>query len=306
MSTSAQHSLFFVPEIVYGTTPATPAMKTLRHTGTTLGLSKTTHISEELRSDRQIADFRHGARQVGGDINYELSMTTFDDLIEAVMGGTWTTNVLKAGTTRRSFTMMRKFGDLQSADKPFHLFTGVELNNMSLSIPTDGRVTGAFTALGKDVAAATVQPTGTTYPAVTTTPVFDAFTAVLQEAGAALGIATEVTFNIENGLQPRFAIGSAAAVGQATLGRSNISGNITVFFQNATILEKFWSGTESSLSVQLVDSAAKSYTFLFPRIKLNGGQPDTTGQNGEIVLSVPFQALYDTVTGTNLQITRVP
>jgi hypothetical protein len=87
----------------FGTTPTTPVLKPIRHTGTTLGLSKDAIESEELRQDRQVANFRHGNKSVAGDVNVELSYGTFDDLIEATLAGTWATDVLKAGTTRRSF-----------------------------------------------------------------------------------------------------------------------------------------------------------------------------------------------------------
>src|SRR6478736_4239215 len=90
MSDSARHGLFAIAEVTYGTTPAvTPALKTIRHTGTTLALSKGTFMSEELRPDRQIVDFRHGVRQTGGDMDHELSYGSLDDFLEAVLMGTW-------------------------------------------------------------------------------------------------------------------------------------------------------------------------------------------------------------------------
>ena len=119
MANGSRHSMRYVAESTYGQTPATPAFKPIRHTGTTLGLSKESLQSEEIRSDRQIADFRHGAYQVGGDINIELSYGSFDKLLEAVLCGTWQidspaagTDRLKAGTVRRSFTIERFFGVL--------------------------------------------------------------------------------------------------------------------------------------------------------------------------------------------------
>ena len=89
MADSSRHNLFFVPEDTYGTTPATPALTKLRHNSTTLGLAKGSVTSEEIRADRQVQDFRHGTKQVGGDVTCELCYTAFDALLEAVLCGTW-------------------------------------------------------------------------------------------------------------------------------------------------------------------------------------------------------------------------
>lgn len=89
IANGSRHSMAYVAETVYGTTPATPAFKAIRHTGTTLALSKSTFTSAELRADRQITDMRHGTKKVGGDISCEFSGGAFDDFLQASMGGTW-------------------------------------------------------------------------------------------------------------------------------------------------------------------------------------------------------------------------
>lgn len=299
--------MYYIAESAYGTTPATPSMARLRHTGTTLGVTKTTHLSEELRPDRQIVDFRHGQKQVGGDVNFELSYGSFDAWFEAVLCGTWNTNVLKAGTTRRSFSILRHFSDIaDGADKPYHMATGCELNTLALTVPTDGIVTGTFGVVGKDIIPATAAPAGSTLGTPNTNLVMDAFSGAVTEGGSALAIATEITLNLENGITPRFAIGSDEVAGLASIGRSNLTGQLTAYFESAALLEKFLNpATQSSLAFTLEDDAGNSYDFLIPKLKYNGGQPDTSGQ-AEITIALPFQALFDSVEGTNLKITRTP
>lgn len=298
--------MYFIAEATYGTTPATPALARLRHTGTTLGVSKSTHVSEELRPDRQIVDFRHGQKQVGGDINFELSAASFDSLFEAVLGGTWTTNVLKAGTTRRSFSVLRHFSDIaDGAGKPYHMTTGVELNTLEINVPTDGIVTGKFGVIGKDIVPATAAPASATLGTPNANPVMDSFSGIVEEGGSVIATVTEIKLTLENGITPRFSIGSDEVSGQATIGRTNLTGQITAYFDSAALLDKFLNpATESSLKFTLTDGT-KSYEFLIPRIKYTGGQPDTSGQ-GEITIALPFQAIYDVATATNLSVTRVP
>src|SRR5687768_2438103 len=99
IASGSRHSMSYSAESVYGTTNDTPVFKPLPHKSTTLALSKSSFQSQELRNDRQISDFRHGTRQVGGDIQCELSSQSFDDLLQAVMGGTWAPKATKTATT---------------------------------------------------------------------------------------------------------------------------------------------------------------------------------------------------------------
>lgn len=307
MSTSARHSLYIVPEVAFGITPATPNFANLRHTGTTIGVSKSSHVSDELREDRHIPDFRGGVKQAAGDVSFELSYGTFDALLEAALGGTWTGNVLKAGVVRRSFSLLRKFGDIAAGAKGFHLFSGMEVGSLKLTVPTDGIVKGSFTFLGKDMGLSTTAPADAVLANPSTTRVFDAFTGSVKEGNVAMGIATEITMTVDNGLNAKHAIGSDTVISEATIGRSNITGQVTVYFHSEAMLEKFLNETGSSLEFTLVskDSPANSYKFFFPRIIYTGGQPDTKGQ-GEIALPIPFQALLDATAGSNLVVTRIP
>lgn len=311
MANGSRHSMRIVAESAYGTTPANPVFDIIRHTGTTLGLSKESLQSEELRDDRQISDFRHGAYQVGGDINVELSYGSFDKLLEAVLGGTWEvdtpavgTDRLKAGTTRRSFTIERFFGDILTVDKPYHRFTGVEFNTLSLAINANAMVTGAFGVLGQNMATSTAIVAGATYNPATTTSPLDSFTGTLQEAGVPIAVITEIQLNVENGLEARYVVGSKQSI-RPSIGRSNVSGQVTAYFENSTLLDKFINETESSIVFELPDGAGNLYTVTLPRIKYTGGQPDVDGE-GPITLSMPFQALLDATTGTNIIIDRNP
>lgn len=309
MANGSRHSMRYVAEATYGTTPATPAFKPIRHTGTTLGLSKESLQSEELRDDRQIADFRHGAYQVGGDINIELSYGSFDDLLEAVLLGTWAADGggagidrLKAGVVRRSFTVERYFGDILSADKPYHRFTGVEFNTMSLAINANAMITGSFGVLGQNMSTGTAIIAGATYASPTTTSPLDSFTGTLSEAGTPIAVITEISLSLENSLEARFVVGSKQSI-RPSIGRSNVTGQVTAYFENSTLLDKFINETESSIEFELPDGAGNKYTFTLPRIKYTGGQPDVDGE-GPITLSMPFQALLDATTGTNIIIDR--
>ena len=91
------HGLAYCTESAFGT-PSTVTMIALRHTSCGLALAKETFQSAELRSDRQISDFRHGNQKPAGNIGFELSFAEFDTFLEAALGGTWQAAYSKAST----------------------------------------------------------------------------------------------------------------------------------------------------------------------------------------------------------------
>lgn len=304
MANGSRHDAYLIAEATYGTTPATPTFLKVRHTGTNVAANKDTLESEELRSDRQTVDFRYGQHKNGGTIDVEIAAdAALDVLLEQLMGGAWTANVLKAGTTRRSFSFMRYFADLGAAETPYHLYKGCEVASLDLKIATNKIATGSFEILAQSFTKSNSAPASSVLSAATTTPPMDAFTGTVTEGGSAIALVTEVNLKIDNMMDRRFVIGSRDPI-RAYQGRSIVTGSIGAYFENKTLLDKFLDETASSLSFQL-SAGAKSYTFTLPNIRYTGGTPDVQGE-GTIMLTMPFKALLDTGTSTQLQINRVP
>ena len=302
IATGSRHDMAYIVESTYGTTPSTPAFKPIRHTGTTLGLSKDAIQSEELREDRQIAHFRHGNKSVSGDINFELSYNTFNDLIEAVMCGTWTSDgdpeTLIAGTTAISFTVERHHEDIGK----YLRSTGCCFNSMSLSIAPNSMVTGSFGVIGKDFSIASAAITGASYAAETTTAPFDSFTGAITDGGSTIAIVTALELNIDNGLEAQYVVGDSTTL-QPPLAQSNISGSITAYFENTTLIDKFVNETSSALTFTLTDAAGNDYLFNMPNVKYNSGNPEVGGP-GAVTVTLDFIALYNAGITSQLQITR--
>ncbi|QOI69760.1 putative structural protein [Acinetobacter phage DMU1] len=305
MSDGSRHSMHQVLETVYGEVPATPAFKRIRHNSTTLATAINTLTSEELRPDRNSMGIRHGTRQVGGEIVSELSFESLDDTLEALMCGTWTADALVNGVTRRSFSILRQFNDLTSASLPNFVYVGCEYNTMTLSITTEAIVMATFGIVGMNqLEPSSTAPTGATFIEAPTTEPMDSFTGHVKEGLADIAVATELELQIENGIAPRYVIGSKKSIKQS-IGRFKVSGTLTAYFEDATLVGKFLREETSSLEFVVTDGlAGNSYKFELPRIKYTGGQPDVGGE-GPITLSMPFVAEYDpTILGT-LKITRI-
>lgn len=300
IASGSRHRLAAIAEVTYGTTPATPAFTSLRHNSCNIGLSKDAVESEEIRGDRQITCFRHGNKSVGGDIEGELVYGEYDSLIEAALCGTWSTDVLKAGTTRRSFTVERTFQDITQ----YIRYTGCEVNTMSISIAPNSMIGVSFGLIGKDQSIAQTAIASSTYSTLTDTCQFDSFTATINEGGSPIALVTEMEVTLENGIEPQFVVGSSTTL-RPSIGRCNVTGSITVYLEDQAMLTKFQNETESSLDITMTDPDGNTFQIEIPKLKYNSGQPDVSGE-GSVTVSMDFQAIYDSVDASNIVITRNP
>ena len=297
----SRHSISYVAESTFGTTPGTPSMIELRNTGTTFATRKDNFVSNEIRNDRQVVDLRHGVRRADGDINFELSYGAFDDFLEAALFGTWSTNVLKAGVTPKFFTIERAFADASE----YWPFTGCMVNSMSLEITPNGMVTGSFGIIGTGTMTPASSALDASVTAAPTNPPFDGFTGSIEEGGGAVNNVTGLSIALNNNLNPTYVVGSDTAP-QILAGQSILTGTSTHFFESEALLNKFLAETESSIEVTLEGISGGDITILIPRVKYTSADVDVTNANDGLLVSMPWHALRDSSETTNLKITRTP
>jgi hypothetical protein len=89
---------------ISATDPGPTGGQILRRVASTLAFTKDTYQSNEIRSDYQIADFRHGVRRVAGNVSGELSPLTYFELFEASFRSNWTDPVTSSNTVLTSMT----------------------------------------------------------------------------------------------------------------------------------------------------------------------------------------------------------
>lgn len=305
IATGSQSQAAYVAESTYGVTPTNPTMQKVCHTGSTLQLSKEAIESGCLNDSRQISDSRHGNNSCGGDLSYELAYGEYDDLLEAALMGTWTSNVLKAGKVRRSFTIERAFVGIDAPE--YHRYAGSEVNSWSLSVTPNSMVESSFGIISQslDSANLTSQVAGATYTDETGNAPFDSFTGTIQEGGSNIGVVTQLDMALENGLESSYVLMSKNTIEPGS-GKSRVAGTMTVFYESAALALKFINETSSTLALNLTDLAGNSLLIELPNIKYNGGStPDVSGE-GNVSLSMPFIAIYDNIEDSQIKITRTP
>jgi len=302
-SQGSRAGLSYVPEVTFGTTPATPSLVQLPYTTHTLNLTKERVTGNDIQPDRMLRTDRHGNRSVAGDITVDLRKGDYDLFLESAFFNTFATNVLKVGTTPKFFSIEDAATDITQ----FRLFTGMAVSSLAVSIRPNQMVTGTFSMVGKDMTIS-----GTSVDAVKTASSvnqpFDSYSGALSigTAGGTLttaAIVTGIDFTINNALAPTFVVGSSATP-QLEYGMATVEGTITAYFEDATLINRFINETATGLQVVVDDPTGLSdYTWLFPRVKINGADVPVDNPTSRII-TMPFVALYDTVEATNIELTR--
>jgi hypothetical protein len=302
-SQGSRAGLSYVVESTFGTTPGTPALIQLPYTTQSLDLTKERVTGTDIQPDRMLRVDRHGNRTAAGDIVADLRKGDFDPFLESAFMNTFSTNTLKVGTTAKSFSIEDAATDIAQ----FRLFTGMTVSSLAVSIRPNQMVTGTFSMVGKNmtISGTSVDPTKT---ASSTNQPFDAYSGTLKiaDAGGVLAssaIVTGIDFSINNALAPTFVVGSSTTP-QLEFGMATVEGTITAYFEDAALINRFLNETQTALEVSVDDPTGSSdYTFLFPRVKINGAAVPVDNPTSRII-TLPFVALYDTSEATNIKLTR--
>ena len=302
----SRSSLAFIEEATFGTTPATPTLAYLPINSHSLDLTKDRVEGNEIQADRMPRVDRHGNVQAGGSIEVDLRKGDFDTLIESVMMNTWDASpaaapdLIKVGTTQKFMTMEDAAADIGQ----FRLFTGLSASSMNVSIAPNQMVSTTFDMVGKTMTQA--QATGSTGGAPTASSAnapFDSYSGTITDGGTGIAIVTSIDFSVTNSFAPTFVVGSSAAQ-SLEFGRAVVEGTMTVYYQDATLINKFLNETESAIVINVNDpSGTNEYTFTFPRVKYNGASVPLQNPQSRLI-TLPFVALYDTTLSTNLMINR--
>ena len=197
--------------------------------------------------------------------------------------------------TNKSFSIEHWFSDVTLSE----VFSGCQPSQIALQLPATGIATVTIGMVGKDITAAGSQYF-TAPTAQTTTGLLTGVNGVLLVGGTAVASVRSLTLTVDS------ARSGDAVVGSNTIdtrfpGRITCSGQITAYFENATLRDAFLNETATSIVVALtVDNSANAsfITIALPRVKL-GGSSKSDGESG-IEQTIPFTALYNTSGGTGI------
>lgn len=219
---------------------------------------------------------------------------------------TVTGQLLRNGTTAKSFTLQKRFNDATAVQ--YNNFTGMHVNGMSLNFENGAILTGGMDFIGLTGALTTSQIAGATNVAASTNDVMNSVSNLqniefdnTDTSGCTI---TSMTVDVANNLRAQNAIGSLAACGIG-VGRFEVTGSISLYFEDETEYNKYTGNTAFKLSMRAEDSAGKAYVFDFPRIKYESMTLASGGSDADIILESSWRALRDVDTDSMMAISRL-
>ena len=324
MADTNRASLVLAPQTAWGTV-ATNSIesKTLRITGESLTYNIANTQSDEIKSDRNVSDIIRTDASSSGDINFEMhyggtytvSSNTYnhgmDELLEGVMCSSFSSNVLKNGTTTKAYTIEKQFGGVASDQGGFHRIQDVMIDGMTLNLSAGSIVTGSFSTLGGVLSVSdTTQLKAPNSASVSATDVMNAIDDVtlIQEGSTLADLAKcmNLSITVANNLRMNNEIGTLGPA-RIGLGQFVVTGSMSVYFEKKALFDKYLAGTASGLKFKVEDNAntnGNSYTFEIPKMEFTSASVLAGSSNSDVMVELGFQGKYDSTAASTLKITR--
>ena len=296
-ATNSQRRITFIKESTFGVTPTTPQTQELEIVGFDGELTADTLVSKSINANRQVSRSRRGNTSTEGSLSFELTPDNYDWLLEAIFQSTFTTNVLKVGSTQPSFSIEESFLDIDQ----HRVFTGTVFNNLSVSATTDDYVTPEATFIGAAVGAFSSTSIDETPTAVTAKDRFYHEGGTFNEGGSAVGTLTSIKLDMTNNVSGNKALGTVG-YRNITSGRFQLTGTVEGTFESAAFYNKFKNNTESSLEFTLV-AGEQTLTFKISKLNYTEGKIDASG-DGPCIVNLNFTAAFDATDASTIVVTR--
>lgn len=244
--------------------------------------------------NRDAGDPFYGRLSVAGSVRVPIDTVHFGRWLEGLFGtvsptGTnpnFTRVYKSGGTALRPYTIEKAFPDITR----FESMVGVLVGSMDLNITDTGPADATFGLLARNEVAAGSSIAGT--PVITSFARFQRPTGAIARGGTALAAVVGGNIRFSNALAPVNTVRSDLQIEGVDLGQTDVSGNISIRFQNHALLSDAIAGTAFNMTYTLTIDANRSIEFRVPRTLLGRRGTQIPGPGG-ITVSYPFVGAFD-------------
>ncbi|KQF27193.1 phage tail tube protein [Acinetobacter baumannii] len=291
MSSGAKIRLYACEEAVLGTTPANPVWYTVRRVTDSLTENVTTEDSSEVVDSR----FRQGAvvteAEVTGQLEFELSLGTFDLFLNVLAFNNWAANALSfGGGVRKSLTLVKVFEDVGQV----FIYRGIQVNTGEMTIQTTGKITGNFGLVGSSFTRQQVNPVTNPIPASTRPLVSMPNVEKLLINGQSIqgkACLQTLTINFSNNLEAIRCIGSGKYTPEFYLEKMmdiGVNANFMFSATSASWIDAIKTRDVFTLTFDITDTKGSKYSFNFPQLEVKEANHPDGGGDDIITIDINF------------------
>lgn len=296
----------FIPETTFNTTPDSGTVRSLPFNSCTLAASQNRTAPATMTGRRDPVEPIMGNINVSGGLTVPLDANAFGWILAMAFGNPTTTtvstgvyqHVFKPGTTQPSVSIEKAF-----SNGDYFVNSGVKVSSMGFSFGGDGELTVDVQMLGCNE---TIDDDPLSdNPTAVTLDRFNNFQAVLKVDNAEVAVATELTLDINFGLDEEgYAIGGNGFRSRINEGLLELTGSMTAFYDDDTYIQKAMNNTTTALQVKLTKGTS-SLTIDLPEVQFPRKSPTIEGSAG-IMQNLDYGAFYkNNASGTSIQFTLI-
>lgn len=206
------------------------------------------------------------------------------------------------GHTDDSYTVEEFYSDIAQSE----VHTGVKIGTWGVTVPASGLVTTDFTMMGKGLTTKATAQYFTTPTALGTSGIVAAVNGAVIVNGLATGACvTSFDFSVDRGMEASQCIGSdsAEAIFSGTI---RVTGNMSVYFEDAYVRDLFENETDTSLVLALATGSEKTanvMSFVMPKVTISSFSKSDTELG--IVATCAFTAQLNDITAAGLPATTL-
>lgn len=293
---SANKQTAVIAEVTMGTTPSSPAFKVLRDSSVSGSPQRGAQRSPERRADRMAANMVSGLASFSKSINLPFTRDSGTDvLLESVLCGAWSTDVLKNASTKKPFTLEEKYEG--GSTDPYRRLAGCLADSLRLSIPLAGGGQPATLSFGIKALAETVATSAiasSTYTAAS--PGYDPVSSIDIAVNTLFGISSpkvmSLDMTISNSMRDQYAFASASPFGIG-LGAFDVQGSVQLYFTLAAEYSTFLT-RQTGLTLDLTLGSVTSNKDQIVMNQVDVWNPDITdpGASGDHMVTLNFMGRY--------------
>ncbi|MBV6613262.1 hypothetical protein JL975_19145, partial [Acinetobacter baumannii] len=226
-----------------------------------------------------------------GQLEFELSLGTFDLFLNVLAFNNWAANALSfGGGVRKSLTLVKVFEDIGQV----FIYRGIQVNTGEMTIQTTGKITGNFGLVGSSFTRQQVNPVTNPIPASTRPLVSMPNVEKLLINGQSIqgkACLQTLTINFSNNLEAIRCIGSGKYTPEFYLEKMmdiGVNANFMFSATSAAWIDAIKTRDVFTLTFDITDTKGSKYSFNFPQLEVKEANHPDGGGDDIITIDINF------------------